>query len=120
MAMAKLTPSQAIQGIAAVEETVAVISFANSCLLCVVDGGHPFGSRRPTIGELSETKIGKMPRQLNLRTIFTLITLFVLPELSLFGQTGSSIKNVFWQPNELQPGSVTFFTAELNREATKV
>jgi hypothetical protein len=56
----------------------------------------------------------------NLRKLFTLITLSVLAELSLFAQTESSIKNVFWQPNELRPGSVTFFTVELNREATKV
>jgi murein DD-endopeptidase MepM/ murein hydrolase activator NlpD len=56
----------------------------------------------------------------NLRKLFTLITLCVLAQLSLFGQTESAIKNVFWQPNELQPGSVTFFTVELNRAATKV
>jgi hypothetical protein len=56
----------------------------------------------------------------NLRKLFTVITLSVLAELSLFGQTESAIKNVFWQPNELQPGSVTFFTVELNRKATKV
>jgi hypothetical protein len=48
------------------------------------------------------------------------MTLSVLGELSLFAQTESSIKSVFWQPNQLQPGSVTFFTVELNREATKV
>jgi murein DD-endopeptidase MepM/ murein hydrolase activator NlpD len=56
----------------------------------------------------------------NLQKLFTVITLSVLAQLSLFGQTESAIKNVFWQPNELQPGSVTFFTVELNREATKV
>jgi murein DD-endopeptidase MepM/ murein hydrolase activator NlpD len=56
----------------------------------------------------------------NLRKLFTLITLSVLAALSLFGQTESAIKNVFWQPNELQPGSVTLFTVELNRAATKV
>jgi murein DD-endopeptidase MepM/ murein hydrolase activator NlpD len=56
----------------------------------------------------------------NLRKLFTLITILVLAALSLFAQTESTIKNVFWQPNELQPGSVTFFTVELNREATKV
>jgi murein DD-endopeptidase MepM/ murein hydrolase activator NlpD len=50
----------------------------------------------------------------------TLITLSVLAQLSLFGQTESAIKNLFWQPNELQPGSVTFFTVEVNRDATKV
>jgi hypothetical protein len=56
----------------------------------------------------------------NLRKLFTLITFSVLAALSLFAQTDSAIKNVFWQPNELQPGSVTFFTVELNREATQV
>ena len=56
----------------------------------------------------------------NLQKRFTLITLFVLAALSLFGQTESTIKNVYWQPNELQAGSVTFFTVELNRDATKV
>jgi murein DD-endopeptidase MepM/ murein hydrolase activator NlpD len=56
----------------------------------------------------------------NLQRLFTVITLSVLAQLSLFGQTESTIKNVFWQPNELQPGSVIFFTVELNREATKV
>jgi len=44
----------------------------------------------------------------------------VLVDLPLFAQRESAIKNVFWQPNELQPGSVTFFTVELNHEATKV
>jgi hypothetical protein len=52
--------------------------------------------------------------------LFTLITLSVLAQVSLFGQTESAIKNVFWQPNELQPGSVNFLTVELNRTATKV
>ena len=56
----------------------------------------------------------------NLRKLFALIILSVLAEMPLFAQTQGSIKNVFWQPNELQPGSVTFFTVELNREATKV
>jgi hypothetical protein len=56
----------------------------------------------------------------NLQKLFTLMTLSVLAQLSLFGQTESAIKNAFWQPNELQPGSVTFFTVELNRAATKV
>src|ERR1700751_1027564 len=56
----------------------------------------------------------------NLQKLFTVITLSVLAQVSLFGQTESTIKNVFWQPNELQPGSVIFFTVELNREATKV
>ena len=52
--------------------------------------------------------------------LFTLITVCVLAQPSLFAQTESSIKNVFWQPNDLQPGSVTFVRVELNRKATKV
>jgi len=56
----------------------------------------------------------------NCRKLFTLVTFSALAQPSLFGQTDSSIKNVFWQPNELQPGSVTFVTVELNRKATKV
>jgi hypothetical protein len=55
-----------------------------------------------------------------LQKLFVLITLSMLAGATLFGQTESAIKNVFWQPNELQPGSVTFFTVELNRRATKV
>ena len=56
----------------------------------------------------------------NLQKLFRVITLSVLAQLSLFGQTESAIKNVFWQPNELQPGSVTFLTVELNRPGSKV
>jgi hypothetical protein len=56
----------------------------------------------------------------NLWKLFTLITVSVLVQPSLFGQTESSIKNVFWQPNDLQPGAVTFVTVELNRKGTKV
>jgi murein DD-endopeptidase MepM/ murein hydrolase activator NlpD len=56
----------------------------------------------------------------NLWNLFALITLSALAALSLFAQTESTIKNVFWQPNEVQPGSATFFTVELSREATKV
>jgi len=56
----------------------------------------------------------------NCRKLFTLVTFSALAQPSLFGQTESSIKNVFWQPNELQPGSVIFVAVELNRKATKV
>ena len=35
-------------------------------------------------------------------------------------QKESAIRNVFWQPNELQNGSVVFFGVEFNREATQV
>jgi murein DD-endopeptidase MepM/ murein hydrolase activator NlpD len=54
------------------------------------------------------------------RSFFIVVTLFVLASSSLFGQTESAIRNVFWQPDELQSGSVIFFTVELNRDATKV
>lgn len=48
------------------------------------------------------------------------LALLLLCSPSLFAQTHSAIKNLFWQPNQLQPGSPVFFTIELNREATKV
>jgi len=35
----------------------------------------------------------------NLQKLFRVITLSVLAQLSLFGQTESAIKNAFWQPN---------------------
>lgn len=54
------------------------------------------------------------------RTFFIVVTLFVLASPLLFAQTESAIRNVFWQPDELQSGSVIFFTVELNRDATKV
>src|SRR5579872_1944072 len=43
-----------------------------------------------------------------------------LAGLSLAAQTQSAMKNVFWQPDQLQPGSPVLFTIELNREAAKV
>jgi hypothetical protein len=48
------------------------------------------------------------------------VTLFVLASPLFFAQTESAIRNAFWQPDELQSGSVIFFTVELNRNATKV
>jgi murein DD-endopeptidase MepM/ murein hydrolase activator NlpD len=57
----------------------------------------------------------------NLRKRFTMmITISSLAAVSLSAQTGIAIKNVFWQPNELQPGAVIFLTVELNREASKM
>jgi murein DD-endopeptidase MepM/ murein hydrolase activator NlpD len=53
------------------------------------------------------------------RKFFTII-MCLLAVPSLFAQSESAIKNVFWQPNELQPGSVTFLTVELNRPGSKV
>jgi hypothetical protein len=79
-----------------------LISSANSSLLYLLDDGRPLWiEAAATISELSDTKIGRMPRRLNLRKLFTLITLSVLAELSLFAQTESSIKNVFWQPKRV-------------------
>jgi murein DD-endopeptidase MepM/ murein hydrolase activator NlpD len=54
------------------------------------------------------------------RRLFEVIILLALAGPAVSGQTESEIKNVFWQPNELQPGSVAFFTVELKRGATKV
>jgi murein DD-endopeptidase MepM/ murein hydrolase activator NlpD len=56
----------------------------------------------------------------------TAILLFVcaafipLNASSSTAQAPSTIKNVFWQPDELQSGSVVFFTIELNRYSVKV
>ena len=50
----------------------------------------------------------------NLRNLFTLIIVSSLAALTLVAQTNSAIKNVFWQPNKLQLGSVIFLAVELN------
>jgi len=55
----------------------------------------------------------------NIRKLFTFIVSLIAVPL-LFGQTESAIKNIFWQPNELQPGSAIFLTVELNHEASRV
>ena len=34
--------------------------------------------------------------------------------------TGAAIKNVFWQPNQMQQGSVAFFTVELEHAPRRV
>ena len=52
--------------------------------------------------------------------LFMLVTLAVLMAQPAFCQRESTFRNVFWQPNELQNGSVIFFTVELNRAASKV
>jgi biotin carboxyl carrier protein len=44
----------------------------------------------------------------------------LLAVIPAFGQKEDAIKNVFWQPNDLQNGSVVFFGVELNRPATRV
>lgn len=56
----------------------------------------------------------------DLRRFFTLIIMSLLVGQPLSAQTESAIKNVFWQPNELQPGSVILLTVELNHPAAKV
>jgi hypothetical protein len=55
----------------------------------------------------------------DLRKLFTLIIVSFVTQ-SLFAQKESAIKNVFWQPNELQPGSVILLTVELNHPASTV
>ena len=47
----------------------------------------------------------------NVRKLFTIFTVSLIAVPLLFGQTESAIKNVFWQPNELQPGSVIVLKA---------
>jgi len=49
-----------------------------------------------------------------------LLLVVFLAGVSFAGQTQSAIKNVFWQPDQLQPGSPVLLTVELNHEATKV
>ena len=55
-----------------------------------------------------------------MRKLFTIFIASLIAVPLLFGQTESAIKNVFWQPNELQPGSAIFLTVELNHEASRV
>ena len=54
------------------------------------------------------------------RKLLILVALLVLVAPSVFCQAESAFRNVFWQPNELQPGSVIFFTVELNGAASRV
>jgi len=56
----------------------------------------------------------------NSSKFFVLVTLVVLIASPAFCQRESAFRNVFWQPNELQNGSVIFFTVELNRPASRV
>ena len=51
---------------------------------------------------------------------FLIVALLALTTTPLVAQKESAIKNVFWQPNDLQNGSVAFFGVELNRDATRV
>ena len=51
---------------------------------------------------------------------FLHIALLALASLPSVAQKESAVKNVFWQPNDLQSGSVVFFGVELNRDATQV
>ena len=48
------------------------------------------------------------------------LALVALPVAAQNVPKESAVKNVFWQPNDLQSGSVVFFGVELNREATRV
>ncbi len=49
--------------------------------------------------------------------VFALISAFAR---GASGQTDGPVKNVFWQPNELQQGSVVFFSVELQKPARRV
>ncbi len=52
-----------------------------------------------------------------------LLILLVLVSLTLpfaYGQAPTPFKNVFWQPNNLQQGSVVFFTVELDSAPSRV
>jgi murein DD-endopeptidase MepM/ murein hydrolase activator NlpD len=51
---------------------------------------------------------------------FACAAFVLLSASSSIAQSESAIKNVFWQPDELQSGSVVFFTVESNRNAIKV
>jgi len=48
------------------------------------------------------------------------LAVLTLVSLPLLAQKEPAIKNVFWQPNDLQNGSVAFFGVELNRDAARV
>ena len=57
-------------------------------------------------------------RRLQILLIFILVLTAVSP---MFSQTSApGIKNVFWQPNELQQGSPVFITVELDRTPTRL
>ena len=54
------------------------------------------------------------------RTIVTLITLAGAISPMFSQSIARGIRNVFWQPNELQQGSVAFITVDLERVALRV
>ena len=54
------------------------------------------------------------------RTIVTMITLASAISPMFSQSPAQGIKNVFWQPNELQQGSVVFITVELERVPLRV
>ena len=53
--------------------------------------------------------------------VFRTLIILAAATLSMFSQSATQgIKNVFWQPNELQQGSVAFITVELERVPLRV
>jgi biotin carboxyl carrier protein len=54
------------------------------------------------------------------RSLFVLFLSAFFAASPALAQKESAIRNVFWQPNDLQNGSVVFFGVELNRDATRV
>lgn len=54
------------------------------------------------------------------RIVITWIMLTISASSTLAQSPPIGIKNVFWQPNELQQGSVAFITVELNRAPRRV
>ena len=54
------------------------------------------------------------------RSLRRLAVLFLFACGAGLAESDGAFKNVFWQPNEVQQGSVMFFTVELDRDATSV
>lgn len=61
-----------------------------------------------------------MIRSRSCRRYLLHLAVLTLVSLPLLAQKEPAIKNVFWQPNDLQNGSVAFFGVELNRDAARV
>jgi hypothetical protein len=83
------------------------------------------------IMQLSRSLAGTIPWYLTLRAprtqamrhfrrVVTLIILAGAISLMFAQSPAQGIKNVFWQPNELQQGSVAFITIELDRVPLRV
>src|SRR6202051_642487 len=75
-------------------------------------GGHLYGS---SASRAPRTQSMRRFRRIVLLIILTGATSPIFPQSPAHG-----IKNVFWQPNELQQGSVAFITVELDRVPRRV